>query len=44
MPRKKYKCKHCGEEHDIYMREDYDGKILYTVCPNTNRGVMIENK
>ena len=43
VPEITYKCEHCGEEHTIMVREDYDGPILLTVCPKTGRGVVIEN-
>lgn len=48
MPRKTskkmlYKCEHCGKEHEIDLRLDYTGPVLFTVCPITNKGVCIEN-
>jgi hypothetical protein len=42
MPKITFKCEHCGEKHIIYTRDDYDGARLYTVCPITNRGILIE--
>ncbi len=44
MPKIKYCCEHCGEIHEIETRDIYNGKVLYSICPKTQRGVVIENK
>jgi hypothetical protein len=42
MPKMTFKCEHCGKRHTIYVRDNYNGKRLYTICPTTERGVLIE--